>query len=65
MVTLSGWGEKKLDKKVGSWIVHSLSENNNKGRTDNSTFTKKPKLIIPFMEYLENLGNVPSPSQAM
>lgn len=48
MVTLSGWGEKKIDKKLLNWIVHSLSENNNKGRTDNSTSTKKkaPKRLF-------------------
>lgn len=42
-----GGERKKLDKN-GSWIVHSLSENNNKGRTDNSTSTKKFQIDYSF-----------------
>ena len=57
--------ENKLDKKIASWIVHCLSENNNKGRRDNPTSIAKNKFTLRIMEDLENLRKVPTPSQAM
>lgn len=38
--------ENKLDKEIGSWIVHCLSENNNKARIDNPTSIAKPNSLF-------------------
>jgi len=38
--------ENKFDKRIGSWIVHCHSENNNKGRMENPTFTAKTNSFL-------------------
>lgn len=65
MVTSSGWGEKKIDKKLEVGLFTLSVKIRTKVGLITPPSQKTTKLIIPFMEYLENLGNAPSPSQAM